>query len=159
MHILRSSLAYSTTPYFALWEVFRHQKRIRLRRIWECHDCHEGVVSPGIYINIHGETIKIDPKSLDPNTEVMRFWPSFPGPDRIHRTCFSTSIRLSLHKKQRFIRESRQGGPWFQHSIIPCRRHKTSVVKSYMISIYYRNSETLIMRPLFKYFIVRLEEN
>jgi len=27
-------------------------------------------------------------------------------------------------------------------SIIPCRRHKTSVVKSYMISIYYRNSET-----------------
>jgi len=34
-------------------------------------------------------------------------------------------------------------GPWFQHSIIPCRRHKTSVVKSCMISIYYRNSETL----------------
>jgi len=29
-----------------------------------------------------------------------------------------------------------------QHSIIPCRRHKNSVVKSYMISIYYRNSET-----------------
>jgi hypothetical protein len=24
-------------------------------------------------IKIHGETIKIDPKSLDPNTEVMRF--------------------------------------------------------------------------------------
>ena len=41
--------------------------------IWECHDCHEGVVIPGIYINIHGETVKIDPKSLDPNTEVMRF--------------------------------------------------------------------------------------
>ena len=41
--------------------------------VWQCHDCHKGVVIPGIYINIHGETIKIDPKSLDPNTEVMRF--------------------------------------------------------------------------------------
>jgi hypothetical protein len=41
--------------------------------VWECHDCHEGVVNPGIYINIHGETVKIDLKSLDPNTEVMRF--------------------------------------------------------------------------------------
>jgi len=41
--------------------------------VWECHDCHEGVVIPGIYINIHGETVKIDPKSLDPNTEAMRF--------------------------------------------------------------------------------------
>ncbi len=55
------------------------------------------------------ETVKIDPKNLDPNTEVMRFW------------------------------------PLFQHSIIPYRRHKTSVVKSYMISISYRNSETLII--------------
>jgi hypothetical protein len=27
------------------------------------------------------------------------------------------------------------------NSIIPCRRHKTSVDKSYMISIYYRNFE------------------
>ncbi len=40
---------------------------------WECHDCHEGVVIPGIYTNIHGEIVKIDLKSLDPNTEVMRF--------------------------------------------------------------------------------------
>jgi hypothetical protein len=32
----------------------------------------------------------------------------------------------------------------FDHySIIPCRRHKTSVAKNYMISMYYRNSETL----------------
>ena len=46
---------------------------IRLRRIWECHDCHEGVVIPGTYMSIHGETVKIDPKNLDPNTEVMRF--------------------------------------------------------------------------------------
>jgi len=30
----------------------------------------------------------------------------------------------------------------YKHSSSPCRRHKTSVVKSYMISIYYRNSET-----------------
>jgi hypothetical protein len=41
--------------------------------IWECHDCHEGVVIPGAYVNIHGEMVKIDPKTLDPNTEVMRF--------------------------------------------------------------------------------------
>jgi hypothetical protein len=44
-------------------------------RVWQdavCHDCHEGVVTPGIYINIYGETLKTDPKSLDPNTEVMR---------------------------------------------------------------------------------------
>ena len=60
MHIVRSYLAYCTTPYFALWEVFRYQKRIRLRRIWECHDCHEGVVIPGTYMSIHGETVKID---------------------------------------------------------------------------------------------------
>ncbi len=33
--------------------------------------------------------------------------------------------------------------PWFQHCSIPCRRHKTSVVKSYMISIHYWNSGTL----------------
>ena len=33
----------------------------------------EGVVIPGTYKNIHGEIVKIDPKTLDPNTEVMRF--------------------------------------------------------------------------------------
>jgi hypothetical protein len=32
--------------------------------------------------------------------------------------------------------------PWFQYSIIPCRQHKPSAAKSYIISIYYRNSET-----------------
>ena len=41
--------------------------------IWECHDCHEGVVIPGLYKNIHREILKIDPKTLDPNTEVIRF--------------------------------------------------------------------------------------
>jgi hypothetical protein len=25
------------------------------RFVWICHDCHEGVVVPGSYINIHGE--------------------------------------------------------------------------------------------------------
>jgi len=39
--------------------------------------------------------------------------------------------------------------PLFQHSIIPCRRHKTSVVKSYMISICYRNSETLPLNSFY----------
>lgn len=41
--------------------------------IWECHDCHEGVVIPGEYKNIHGEIVKFDSKTLDPNTEVFRF--------------------------------------------------------------------------------------
>ena len=41
--------------------------------IGECHDCHEGVVIPGAYKNIHGEIMKIDPKILDPSTKVMRF--------------------------------------------------------------------------------------
>jgi hypothetical protein len=43
------------------------------RNISEGYDCHEGVVIPGTYMSIHGETVKIDPKNLDPNTEVMRF--------------------------------------------------------------------------------------
>jgi ribosomal protein L37AE/L43A len=41
--------------------------------VWECHDCHNGVVIPGTYKNIHGEIVTIDPKSLNPDTEVMRF--------------------------------------------------------------------------------------
>jgi hypothetical protein len=41
--------------------------------VWECHAGHNGVVIPGTYKNIHGEIVTIDPKSLDPNTEVMRF--------------------------------------------------------------------------------------
>jgi len=36
-------------------------------------DCHEGMVIPGTYKNIHGQVVKIDPKNLDPNTEVIRF--------------------------------------------------------------------------------------
>ena len=35
---------------------------------WDCHVCHEGVLIPGKYKNIHGEIVKIDP-----NTEVMHF--------------------------------------------------------------------------------------
>jgi len=31
------------------------------------------VVIPGTYKNIHAETLEIDPKTLNPNTEVMRF--------------------------------------------------------------------------------------
>ena len=41
--------------------------------IWECHDCHEAVVIPGTDKNIHGEIVRIDPKTLNPNTEVIRF--------------------------------------------------------------------------------------
>jgi len=45
--------------------------------VWECHDYHEGVVVPVTYKNIHGEIVKIDAKTLDPNTKVMRFLPIF----------------------------------------------------------------------------------
>jgi len=41
--------------------------------VWQCHDCHKGVVIPGTYINIHCKKVKIDPNNLDPNTEDMRF--------------------------------------------------------------------------------------
>jgi hypothetical protein len=41
--------------------------------IWECHDCHEGVVIPGAYTNSHGQKVAIDPKRLEPDAEVFRF--------------------------------------------------------------------------------------
>ena len=34
-------------------------------------------IGTGTYKNIYGEIVKIDPKTLDPNTEVIRFWPLF----------------------------------------------------------------------------------
>jgi hypothetical protein len=45
---------------------------VRFAHNWN-HDCHEGVVIPGTYKNIHGEIVRMDPKTLDPNTEVMGF--------------------------------------------------------------------------------------
>ena len=41
--------------------------------VWECHDGHDGVAIPGTYQNIHGKIVAIDPKSLNSETEVMRF--------------------------------------------------------------------------------------
>jgi hypothetical protein len=41
--------------------------------VWECHDCHEGVVVPGIYRNSHGEIIDFDPDNLPSNVIVLRF--------------------------------------------------------------------------------------
>jgi hypothetical protein len=41
--------------------------------VWECHDCHEGVVIPATYKNTYGEIVNIDAKTLDPDTEVIRF--------------------------------------------------------------------------------------
>jgi len=41
--------------------------------IWECHDCHEGVVIPDPYTNSYGEQMTIDPEKLSPDTEVFRF--------------------------------------------------------------------------------------
>jgi len=57
--------------------ILRFEKFFDIKKVqpfvWECHDCHQGAVIPGTYINIHGEIVKIDPKKLDPDTEVMRF--------------------------------------------------------------------------------------
>lgn len=41
--------------------------------VWEYHDCHKCVVIPGTYKNIRGEIVNIDPKSLDRDTEDIRF--------------------------------------------------------------------------------------
>lgn len=41
--------------------------------VWECHDCHVGVVVPGRFPNSHGETITLDPHNLPSNTVVLRF--------------------------------------------------------------------------------------
>jgi len=65
-----------------VWRVPKHrilgfEKFFEIKKrhpfVWECHDCHEGAVILGTYKNIHAEIVKIDPKSLDPDTEVMRF--------------------------------------------------------------------------------------
>ena len=59
--------------------VFENVRKVLACRtpILGCHDCHEGVVIPGTYKKIHGEIVKTDPKTLDPDTEVMRFGPIF----------------------------------------------------------------------------------
>jgi len=41
--------------------------------VWECHDCHEGIVIPASYVNIHGERATIDLNNLESRTEVIRF--------------------------------------------------------------------------------------
>ena len=40
--------------------------------VWERHDCHNGAVIAGTDKNIQAEIATVDPKRLDPNTEVMR---------------------------------------------------------------------------------------
>ena len=59
------------------WRILRLERFFGIEKgqpcVWECHDCHEGVVIPGTYKNIHGEIVKIDPKNLDTNTKVIRF--------------------------------------------------------------------------------------
>jgi len=45
---------------------------IALKKIM-IYNCHEGVVIPETYKNIHGQVVKIDPQNLDPNPEVIRF--------------------------------------------------------------------------------------
>jgi hypothetical protein len=41
--------------------------------IWECHDCHQGVVIPGPHTNRYGEKVNVDPKIIDPEAKVFRF--------------------------------------------------------------------------------------
>ena len=41
--------------------------------LWECHDCHEGVVIPAPYVDHHGHRVQIDPERIDPETPVYRF--------------------------------------------------------------------------------------
>jgi hypothetical protein len=43
--------------------------------VWQWYDCHQAVVIPGTYKHIHGEIVKIDPKTLEPSTEVVRYCP------------------------------------------------------------------------------------
>jgi len=82
MYILFSRMAYSlrgvgSTSRRPRRRIIRFERLFDIKKgqpfVWECHDCHEGVVIPGTYKNIHGEIVRIDPKTLDPNTEVMRF--------------------------------------------------------------------------------------
>jgi hypothetical protein len=35
--------------------------------------CHEGVVIPSHYVNIHGESLDLDPSNIPPDTPVLRF--------------------------------------------------------------------------------------
>ena len=56
----------------------------------------EGVVIPGSYINIHGKKVKIDPNNLDPNTEVIRFWPLF-LPRETFFFCFTGAMIPTFH--------------------------------------------------------------
>jgi hypothetical protein len=71
---LKNNTVHGTCPPLSLTPYHSFEHYIKKRQPFVgMHDCHEGVIIPGIYINIHGETVKIDPKSLDPNTEVMCF--------------------------------------------------------------------------------------
>lgn len=43
------------------------------RIVWECHDCHEGLVVPGKYRNSNSETVDLDPLNLPKDILVLRF--------------------------------------------------------------------------------------
>jgi hypothetical protein len=72
MHILWSCPAYSLRGVGSpsrrpRGRILRFEKFFNIKKgqpfVWECHDCHEAVVIPGIYINIYGEIVKIDPNA------------------------------------------------------------------------------------------------
>jgi len=74
MTILWSSMAYSlrgggSTSRRPQRRTLRFERffgikiRIRLVRIWQRHDCHNGVVLPGTYKQTYGEIVNIEPNA------------------------------------------------------------------------------------------------
>jgi hypothetical protein len=41
--------------------------------VWECHDCHEGVVIPGRYRSSYGQIVELNPRNLPSEVRVLRF--------------------------------------------------------------------------------------
>ena len=63
--------------YIPRQRILRFERSLNIKKggrfVWNCHDCHEGVVVPGYYINIHGEEVKIDSKNLETDIKVICF--------------------------------------------------------------------------------------
>ncbi len=63
--------------YIPRRRILRFERFFQIRKghrfVWPCHICHEGVVVPSIYTNIHGEEVKINPGNLGSDIEVIHF--------------------------------------------------------------------------------------
>jgi hypothetical protein len=40
--------------------------------LMECHDCHQGVMIPGLYTKRSGRPVLVDPQNIDPDAPVFR---------------------------------------------------------------------------------------